>query len=131
MPMINTISLSVGLIYVLVCAATLVARRRDPANPGFKGAGGYPAGILAIAAAAAMAVFAFLQTAETSQTDGFEVDTDRLMVAAGSGPLPLLQSNAPASRGMRPSTSSSRRAALQAQLPGRPCRRPPFAAQIP
>jgi amino acid transporter len=72
MPMINTISLSVGLIYVLVCAATLVARRRDPTNPGFKAPGGYPAGILAIAAALAMALFAFLQPAETSQTDGLK-----------------------------------------------------------
>ena len=72
MPMINTVSLSIGLIYALICAATLVARKRDPENPGFKAPGGYPLGAVAIASALAMAVFAFLQPADTSQADGLK-----------------------------------------------------------
>jgi APA family basic amino acid/polyamine antiporter len=68
--MISTTSLSIGLIYVLICAATLVARKRDPENVGFKAPGGYSAGFLAIASALGMAVFAFLQPAETTQADG-------------------------------------------------------------
>lgn len=72
MPVINTISMSIGLIYALTCAATLVARKRDPANAGFKAPGGYPLGILAIASGLGMAVFAFLQPAETGAADGLK-----------------------------------------------------------
>jgi len=69
MPVISTISLSIGLIYALTCAATLMARRRDPGATGFKAPGGYPAGVLAVGLALGMAVFAFLQPSETSEAD--------------------------------------------------------------
>lgn len=72
MPIINTISISFGLIYGLVCAAALVMRRRDPDHAGFRVPGGFPVGVLSIAAALGMAVFALLQPAQTSQVDTFK-----------------------------------------------------------
>lgn len=72
LPVINTISLSVGLIYAATCAAALVARKRDPAHVGFRAPGGYPLGILGAVLALGMAAFAFLQPAETSEADGLK-----------------------------------------------------------
>lgn len=69
MPVISTISLSIGLIYALTCAATLAARRRNPGNTGFQVPGGYPVGLLAVVLALGMAIFAFFQPAETGATD--------------------------------------------------------------
>src|SRR3546814_17460007 len=65
-------SICVAAIYVLICAATLVMRRRDPGHIGFRAWGGYPLGFVAIAAASGMVVFALLQPAPTSQGVAFK-----------------------------------------------------------
>src|SRR3546814_374799 len=53
-PIVNIMSICVAAIYVLICAATLVMRRRDPGHIGFRAWGGYPLGFVAIAAASGM-----------------------------------------------------------------------------
>ncbi|MHB8529934.1 MAG: APC family permease [Caulobacteraceae bacterium] len=72
MSVVNTTSLSIALIYVLTCTATLVMRKRDPNHVGFRAPGGYPVGILTIVAALGMAVFAFFQPTQRSQADAFK-----------------------------------------------------------
>ncbi|MFW7268039.1 APC family permease [Gluconacetobacter sp. Hr-1-5] len=71
-PIVNTTSLCIALIYALTCAATLAVRRRDPHGAGFRVPGGYPVGILAIAAALGMAAFALLLPAHAHQADTFK-----------------------------------------------------------
>lgn len=71
-PIMNTISVCIGLIYVLVCAAALVMRKRDPKHAGFQVPGGYPIVVLAMTLALGMAVFALIQPAETSDADAFK-----------------------------------------------------------
>ena len=72
MPIINIVSSAIALIYVLICTAALVMRRREPDHIGFRVPGGYPIGILAAAAALGMAVFALLQPAQGIQADTFK-----------------------------------------------------------
>jgi APA family basic amino acid/polyamine antiporter len=71
-PLMNAISVCIALVYVLICAAALMMRKRDPGHVGFRVPGGYPVGILAAASALAMGVFALLQPAETSQAGAFK-----------------------------------------------------------
>jgi amino acid transporter len=71
-PIANTVTLCIGVIYVLCCAAALVMRRRDPAHVGFRVPGGTPVAMLATASALAMAVFALLQPADSSAADGLK-----------------------------------------------------------
>lgn len=72
MPIINIVSLSIAMTYVLICAAALVMRKRDPHHVGFRVPGGRPVGFLAVAAALGMAVFALLQPAQKSQADALK-----------------------------------------------------------
>jgi amino acid transporter len=71
-PLMNAISVCIALVYVLICAAALVMRKRDPDHAGFRVPGGYPIGILAAVSALAMGVFALLQPAATSKADAFK-----------------------------------------------------------
>jgi APA family basic amino acid/polyamine antiporter len=71
-PIANTVTLCIAMIYVLCCAAALVMRRREPAHVGFRVPGGTPVAILAIGSALAMAVFALLQPADSTQANLFK-----------------------------------------------------------
>ncbi|NIJ36340.1 amino acid transporter [Sphingopyxis panaciterrae] len=71
-PLVNVMSVCIALTFVLICAATLVMRRRDPGHSGFKAYGGYPAGILAIVAASGMVFFALVQPAPTNAAAAFK-----------------------------------------------------------
>lgn len=71
-PLVNVMSVCIAMTFVLICAATLVMRRRDPDHSGFKAYGGYPSGILAAAAASGMVIFALLQPAPTSEAAAFK-----------------------------------------------------------
>ena len=70
-PIVNIMSVCIASIFALICTATLVMRRRDPSHIGFR-ALSYPLGIVAIAAAAGMVVFALLQPALTSPAETFK-----------------------------------------------------------
>jgi basic amino acid/polyamine antiporter, APA family len=72
LPIVNAISISIALIYVLTCTAALVMRRRDPNHIGFRVPGGFAVGSLSVAAALGMAVFALLQPARAGQADEFK-----------------------------------------------------------
>ncbi len=72
MPIINVVSFTIASVYVLICVAVLVMRKRDPDHVGFRLPGGYPVGILAGTAALGMAVFALLQPAPGVQADAFK-----------------------------------------------------------
>jgi len=72
LPIVNAISISIALIYVLTCTAALVMRRRDPNHIGFRVPGGFAVGSLSVAAALGMAVFALLQPAPGAQADAFK-----------------------------------------------------------
>jgi basic amino acid/polyamine antiporter, APA family len=72
LPIVNAISISIALIYVLTCTAALVMRRRDPNHIGFRVPGGFAVGSLSVAAALGMAVFALLQPAQAGQTDALK-----------------------------------------------------------
>jgi APA family basic amino acid/polyamine antiporter len=71
-PLVNVMSVGIALTFVLVCAATLVMRRRDPGRAGFRAFGGFPLGVVAIVTASGMVVFALLQPAPTSQAAAFK-----------------------------------------------------------
>lgn len=71
-PIMNTVSVCIGVIYVLVCAAALVERRRNAAHLGFRVPGGRAALSLAVLLALGMAVFALIQPAEASEADAFK-----------------------------------------------------------
>lgn len=71
-PIVNIMSVCVASIYVLICVATLVMRRRDPAHTGFRAWGGYPLALLAILAASGMVAFALLQPAAVSEASAFK-----------------------------------------------------------
>lgn len=71
-PIVNTMSVCVASVYALICIATLVMRRRDPSHVGFRVWGGYPLGIVAIAAASGMVAFALLQPAPTGEAGAFK-----------------------------------------------------------
>lgn len=71
-PLVNVMSVCIALTFVLICAATLVMRRRDPTHSGFRAFGGYPMGIVAIVAASGMVVFALLQPAPTNEAAAFK-----------------------------------------------------------
>jgi amino acid transporter len=68
-PIVNAMTVCIASIYVLICAATLVMRKRNPDHAGFQAWGGWPLGIFVIVAASGMVVFALLQPAPTSQAD--------------------------------------------------------------
>jgi amino acid transporter len=68
-PIVNAMTVCIASIYVLICAATLVMRKRQPDHSGFQAWGGYPLGIFAIVAASGMVAFALLQPAPTTQAD--------------------------------------------------------------
>ena len=72
LPIVNAISISIALIYVLTCTAALVMRRRDPDHIGFRVPGGIAVGSLSVAAALGMAFFALLQPAPGGQADAFK-----------------------------------------------------------
>jgi amino acid transporter len=71
-PVVNTMSVCVASVYALICVATRVMRRRDPRDVGFRVWGGYPLGLVAIAAASGMVVFALLQPAPTGGAVAFK-----------------------------------------------------------
>jgi amino acid transporter len=71
-PLVNLMSVGIALTFVLVCAATLVMRRRDPGHVGFRTFGGYPLGAVAIVSSSSMVVFALLQPSPTSQAADFK-----------------------------------------------------------
>ena len=71
LPTVNAISIAIALIYVLICTAALVMRKRDPNHIGFRAPGGFAVGCLAVAAALVMAVFALIQPAQ-GRADAFK-----------------------------------------------------------
>jgi APA family basic amino acid/polyamine antiporter len=71
-PIVNTTSLCVAVIFVLICAGALTLRRRVPNHVGFRVPGGTPVAILSIALASAMAVFAMLHPAQSSGATAFK-----------------------------------------------------------
>jgi amino acid transporter len=72
LPIVNAISISIALIYVLTCTAALVMRRRDPNHVGFRVPGGFAVGSLSVASALGMVFFALIQPAQASQADKFK-----------------------------------------------------------
>jgi basic amino acid/polyamine antiporter, APA family len=71
-PIVNAMTVCIASIYALICAATLVMRRRDPTHVGFRAWGGTPLGIYALVAAAGMVVFALLQPQPTGKADALK-----------------------------------------------------------
>jgi amino acid transporter len=71
-PIVNVMSVCIAAIFALICTATLVMRRRDPGHAGFRAVGGTPVGIVAIASASGMVLFALLQPAQTGQAEMFK-----------------------------------------------------------
>jgi amino acid transporter len=71
-PIVNVMSVCIASIFALICAATLVMRRRDPNPAGFRALGGTPLGIAALASATGMALFALLQPALDSEAETFK-----------------------------------------------------------
>jgi amino acid transporter len=71
LPTVNAISIAIALIYILICTAALVMRKRDPNHIGFRAPGGFAVGCLAVAAALGMAVFALIQPAQ-GRADAFK-----------------------------------------------------------
>ncbi|MGI4745979.1 MAG: APC family permease [Janthinobacterium lividum] len=71
-PIVNIMSVCIASIFTLICTATLVMRGRDPDHAGFRAPGGYPLGLVAIASASGMVVFALLQPALTRQAEVFK-----------------------------------------------------------
>jgi APA family basic amino acid/polyamine antiporter len=72
LPIVNAISISIALIYVLTCTAALVMRKRDPNHVGFTAPGGFAMGCLAVMGALGMAFFALIQPAPGGRTDAFK-----------------------------------------------------------
>ena len=72
LPIVNAISISIALIYVLTCTAALVMRHRHPTHVGFRAPGGFAVGSLTVAAALGMAVFALLQPTQGGQSGPFK-----------------------------------------------------------
>jgi len=68
LPVINTISISVALIYAMTCAAALVMRRRDPAHVGFKVPGGLVVGLYTVLASLSMVIFALIQPEQSDRS---------------------------------------------------------------
>lgn len=71
-PIVNIMSVCVASTFALICTATLVMRRRDPGHDGFRLAGGTPVGLIALASAVAMIVFALVQPAATQAASAFK-----------------------------------------------------------
>jgi APA family basic amino acid/polyamine antiporter len=71
-PIVTAMTVCIASIYVLICAATLVMRRRDPDHSGFRVWGGGPIGGLTLVGASGMVVFALLQPAPSTQADAFK-----------------------------------------------------------
>ena len=86
-PLINAISVCIALVYVLICAAALVMRNRDPGHVGFRVPGGYPVGILAAVLALAMGVFALISACANERGGCIQMGTAGVMGDAGPGSL--------------------------------------------
>jgi amino acid transporter len=89
-PIVNIMSICIASIFALICIATLVMRRRDPDHVGFRAFGGTPLGILAVASACGMVLFALLQPAPDSQAEAFKWALPLLWALIGLG-LYLIQ----------------------------------------
>ena len=71
-PIVNVMSVCIASIFALICAATLVMRRRAPDHAGFRAWGGAPVGVAAMAAAVGMVVFALTQPGSSDQAAMFK-----------------------------------------------------------